>query len=77
MESPDMCLSCHRFELLALRQPPEHDDLDRDCLDCHHAHGGDEKYFLKPREEWESPGGYVESSEAPIEPKEAGEADME
>jgi predicted CXXCH cytochrome family protein len=76
-ESPDMCLACHRFELLGFPQPPEHDDLGRDCLDCHHAHGGDEKYFLKPREAWGPPAQEAESPEAPIEPKETGEADME
>jgi hypothetical protein len=52
VESPDLCLACHRFELLGPRQPPEHEDLDRDCLDCHLGHGGERQYFLKPSDAW-------------------------
>jgi predicted CXXCH cytochrome family protein len=77
LESPDTCLACHRFEILGPRQPPEHDDPGRDCLECHHGHGGQVKYFLKPREDWGPPGEEAESSQARIEPKEEGESDTD
>jgi predicted CXXCH cytochrome family protein len=49
--SPELCLGCHRLELESMAQPPEHEDLARDCLDCHMAHGGEHRYFLRPVED--------------------------
>lgn len=46
--SPPLCLGCHSLELREGPLIPEHEDLDRDCLDCHYAHGGSDMRFLKP-----------------------------
>jgi predicted CXXCH cytochrome family protein len=74
---PDLCLGCHGFELRGLPQPPEHEDLGRDCLDCHRGHGSERPYFLKPPDTWLINGGETLSNSSGIEPKEAGETDME
>jgi predicted CXXCH cytochrome family protein len=75
--SPDLCLGCHGFELRGLPQPPEHVDLDRDCLDCHQGHGGQQRYFLKPVDAVPADTGETESKTSGIEPKEAGASDVE
>jgi predicted CXXCH cytochrome family protein len=46
--SPELCLGCHQFELQGAPPTPVHEDLSRDCLDCHFGHGGDDRYFLRP-----------------------------
>jgi predicted CXXCH cytochrome family protein len=48
--SPAMCLDCHQFHLDGQFQIPEHEDLERDCMDCHDPHGGIDRFFLKPPE---------------------------
>jgi predicted CXXCH cytochrome family protein len=75
--SPDLCLDCHRFELTGRPQPPEHEDLKRDCLDCHVGHRAEDRYLLRPRDEWQPRPGEAGSPEPPIEPKEVGETDMD
>ncbi|MHC4979930.1 MAG: cytochrome c3 family protein [Planctomycetota bacterium] len=75
--SPDLCLGCHGFELRGLPQPPEHEDLGRDCLDCHHGHGGPQRYFLRPLDTWPADTTETDSTPSGIEPKEAGEPDPE
>ena len=45
-QAPDLCLQCHGLELTTTPQPPEHHDLERDCLACHGGHGGDNAYFV-------------------------------
>jgi predicted CXXCH cytochrome family protein len=75
--SPDLCLDCHRFELTGRRQPPEHADLDRDCLDCHLGHRGEDRYLLRPRDDWRPRPGETGSPGTPIEPKKSGETDMD
>jgi predicted CXXCH cytochrome family protein len=49
-EGPEMCLSCHEFAEDVDARVPEHQDLTRDCLECHGAHGGNDQYFLNPVE---------------------------
>jgi predicted CXXCH cytochrome family protein len=46
-DSPTLCLSCHRFQMQRPPQPEVHQDLTRDCLECHRGHGGDERPFLR------------------------------
>ncbi|MFG0251583.1 MAG: cytochrome c3 family protein, partial [Phycisphaerales bacterium JB038] len=43
----ELCLQCHGFEMESTPTIPEHEDLERNCLDCHHGHGGDDRYFLR------------------------------
>jgi predicted CXXCH cytochrome family protein len=52
--------------MITLPQPPEHEDLQRDCRECHRAHGGEDPYFLlhEPAAE--------ESGSEPSEPADAG-----
>ena len=64
--APELCLQCHGLEMMTLPQPPEHEDLERDCLECHRAHGGEDPYFLLN----EPAGG--ESGSEPSEPADAG-----
>ncbi len=54
--APELCLQCHGLEMTNLPQPPEHDDLQRDCLECHRAHGGEDPYFLLSQPNTEEPG---------------------
>lgn len=44
---PALCVKCH--DLAASEDPiiPEHEDLGRNCLDCHYGHGGELPYLLK------------------------------
>ena len=44
--APGLCLQCHGLEMTTVPQPPEHDDLQRDCLECHRAHGGADPFYL-------------------------------
>jgi predicted CXXCH cytochrome family protein len=48
VRSPQLCLQCHDLGLMESPQPPEHVDIQRDCLDCHSGHGGRDLRFLKP-----------------------------
>jgi predicted CXXCH cytochrome family protein len=48
--TPALCLQCHHFQLLEAPAVPHHQDLDRDCLDCHLGHGGAQRYFLRDLE---------------------------
>jgi hypothetical protein len=48
--SPSLCLSCHDPVLMGDLSLPTHDDLERDCLECHLGHGGADRYFIRP--EW-------------------------
>ena len=61
--SPSLCLQCHQPELQGGLTGPEHDDLGRDCLECHLSHGGHDRYFLRPSE----PGAPPEPAE-PVAP---------
>jgi len=65
-KAPELCLQCHGLEMVTIPQPPEHDDLQRDCLECHRAHGGDDPYFL-----WNEPSAEEIGSEV-SEPADAG-----
>jgi predicted CXXCH cytochrome family protein len=56
-----LCLGCHE-----MKAEPPHDDLERSCLDCHHGHGGDHPYFLRPVE---APAEMIEDPE-PVESRE-------
>jgi len=44
--TPELCMDCHGFSLRATPDGP-HEDLERDCLDCHLAHGGRTRFFLR------------------------------
>jgi predicted CXXCH cytochrome family protein len=48
--SPTLCLGCHQFQMERPPKPEFHSDLTRDCLECHHGHGGEGRYFL--RSDW-------------------------
>jgi predicted CXXCH cytochrome family protein len=64
--APELCLQCHGLEMMTVPQPPEHDDLQRDCLECHRAHGGEDLFFLTNEPAAEEPGS------EPSEPADAG-----
>ena len=70
-----------RFSAISARSFAEVDlvtqDLGRNCLDCHHGHGGAQPYFLKPLETAPADTGETESTTSGIEPKEAGASDVE
>ena len=45
----DLCLRCHEPD--DLTAGPHHEEVeDRSCADCHDAHGGDNRFFLRPGE---------------------------
>ncbi|MHC4413764.1 MAG: cytochrome c3 family protein [Planctomycetota bacterium] len=77
LASPQVCLRCHGFQLKGPPRAPGHEDLDRDCLDCHHGHGGEAAYFLKPPAAGPIIDGETGSFPTSIEPKEAGAANWE
>lgn len=55
--SPALCTQCHAAELKMEPIIAGHEDAARDCLECHGAHGGDDRYFLRSAEqEGGSPG---------------------
>jgi len=41
-----VCTQCHDKQLLS-NNPPEHTDGTTSCLQCHFAHGGTARYFIK------------------------------
>lgn len=45
--APKLCLQCHTTADLKAGGIPEHEDLGRDCLNCHNGHGGRDMYFLR------------------------------
>lgn len=45
--APKLCLQCHAAVDLKAGGIPEHEDLGRDCLNCHIGHGGRDMYFLR------------------------------
>jgi predicted CXXCH cytochrome family protein len=47
LDGPDLCADCHDPGLLS-PATPGHVEPERSCLDCHHGHGGDTAYFLRP-----------------------------
>jgi predicted CXXCH cytochrome family protein len=47
--SPALCLDCHEPEVRGSTSTPGHEDLSRDCLECHYGHGGEQHYLLRPR----------------------------
>jgi predicted CXXCH cytochrome family protein len=47
-EAPELCLQCH--DQNTDNPTPAHQDTQRSCLDCHHAHGGDNPFFLLKNE---------------------------
>jgi predicted CXXCH cytochrome family protein len=64
--APPLCLGCHSLELDERPRITEHADLDRNCLDCHFAHGGVDLRLLKP--DWPVAGpGASEEADAPAE----------
>lgn len=54
VESPELCLQCHGLEMQDEPRIPEHEDLSRDCSDCHYAHGDDDRFFVKEPAEREA-----------------------
>lgn len=49
IEPSATCLSCHDRDDLTTGE--HHATIgDRSCVDCHHPHGGDDRFFLKRRE---------------------------
>src|SRR4029078_4699423 len=44
--SPELCIQCHTRDLLT-RDPPEHQQLDANCLTCHFGHGGPSHGLLR------------------------------
>lgn len=52
IDSPALCLRCHQLELDNVAVSPAHENLGRNCLECHYAHGGDDPYFLRPADTW-------------------------
>ena len=50
--SPALCLECHEPELQGAPSTPDHEDLSRDCLECHYGHGSEQRYLLRPSVNW-------------------------
>ncbi|MCP3902443.1 MAG: hypothetical protein GY715_02310 [Planctomycetes bacterium] len=50
--TPRLCIDCHGTSMRSEAGGP-HEDLERDCLDCHDAHGGRTRYFLRELTETE------------------------
>ena len=46
-DAPAVCMQCHVSEFLP--QDTEHQDIKRNCLDCHAAHGGEKHGLLLAR----------------------------
>jgi predicted CXXCH cytochrome family protein len=46
--SPGLCLRCHLPEVQGAPSSQAHEDLTRDCLECHFGHGGSDRYYLRP-----------------------------
>lgn len=44
--SPGLCLDCHGGALMHREPGAPHADPERDCMDCHRAHGGAGRFFL-------------------------------
>jgi predicted CXXCH cytochrome family protein len=55
LPSPRLCLDCHTPGTFSATEPPEHADLERDCLECHHGHGGADWTLLRPPPVEETP----------------------
>ncbi len=80
--SPDVCLQCHRLQMIEAPPQPHHEDLQRDCLECHLGHGGSAGYFLRspeasvPHDEPPEPdrGQDAPADASPIEPGSRGGA---
>ncbi len=64
--APELCMQCHGLEMQATPRTWPHDDLTRDCLDCHFAHGDDDRFFVKEA---------AEETAAPEEPAPGQETD--
>jgi predicted CXXCH cytochrome family protein len=45
--APGICVQCHEAKSFGNPRAPVHQDLARDCLECHYAHGGPERFFLR------------------------------
>lgn len=45
--APKLCLQCHSKVSFGNPPAPVHQDLNRDCLECHSGHGGPERFFLR------------------------------
>lgn len=43
---PQLCTQCHGPNFIGTPKSPVHADMQRDCRDCHSAHGGSARYFL-------------------------------
>lgn len=67
---PNLCMQCHSEGQLTLRRPsgallrPEHMDLTRNCLECHHGHGSAKPGLLRAQ----VPDNAAESSEDDASP---------
>ncbi len=46
--SPALCLECHQPQIQGAPLSGVHTDLDRNCLECHHGHGGADRHLLRP-----------------------------
>jgi predicted CXXCH cytochrome family protein len=46
-EPRETCVQCHAPGMLRTDRVAAHGDPARDCLDCHGAHGGTARYFLR------------------------------
>lgn len=57
--SPQVCQQCHGPALMGNPKSPVHDDLSRDCLECHFGHGGNARFYLRPN--WAAERGDEES----------------
>ena len=44
--APELCLQGHGLQMMEGSPTPPHEDLTRDCLLCHGAHGGQAAYYL-------------------------------
>jgi predicted CXXCH cytochrome family protein len=43
----EVCAQCHSASMLSAEKAPAHAQENRSCLECHHGHGGDQRFFLR------------------------------
>ncbi len=45
-QAPALCTQCHDWNEPGTPIPAEHEDMERNCLECHSGHGGNDPAFL-------------------------------
>jgi predicted CXXCH cytochrome family protein len=61
----ELCLQCHGLTFSVAPAAPYHPDPEQSCLDCHHGHGGGDRFFIVELTPEEAPGS---ETDEPAEP---------